>query len=298
MRVQDFLDRLVRTKLWYWLLGRPSPQISARSDWEAGKAPRHGPTRTPRTPPKVDPKYACEPFRGAAIGEDHEGAGLDHQYARSARESGSHGAGDDAQIVSPSDPRTARGGSGGGDAGRGSRRRRAGWGRKGSRGTWTASPALESNRTCRNCGETKPLDYQHYNQIPNGGFRWSCKRCRAANTGEYDRRNPEKAQERAKRYKERKAAAGGSYTAADIRKIRTQLGDRCGYCGDPLRNGGEVEHMLPVSRGGTSNPDNLTLACRTCNGDKGRKTVEGFIAYLRKHGRPVRSDIWGGATKP
>src|SRR4051794_27443324 len=100
MRVQDFFDRLVRVKLWHWLLGRPSPQGSARSDWEVGKTPRHGPTRTPRTPPKVDPKYACEPFRGAAIDEDHEGAGLDqgspafdhhHQYARSACESGSHG---------------------------------------------------------------------------------------------------------------------------------------------------------------------------------------------------------------
>jgi hypothetical protein len=141
MRVQDFLDRLVRAKLWHWLLGRSSPQVSARSDRAVGEAPRHGPTRTPRTPPKVDPKYACEPFRGAAIDEDHEGAGLDHQYARSARESGSHGAGDDAQIVSPSDPRTARGGSGGGDEGWESRRRRSGRGRKGSRGTKARAPS-------------------------------------------------------------------------------------------------------------------------------------------------------------
>jgi 5-methylcytosine-specific restriction endonuclease McrA len=156
----------------------------------------------------------------------------------------------------------------------------------------------ESVRTCRTCGQTKPLDYRHYNQMRTGGFRWSCKNCLAAKTREYHQLNPKKAQERAKRYKERKAAAGGSYTDADIKAIRTRLGDRCGYCGDPLHGGGEVEHMLPVLRGGTSNPDNLTLACRTCNGDKGTKTVENFIAYLRKHGRPVRSDIWSGVGKP
>jgi 5-methylcytosine-specific restriction endonuclease McrA len=158
--------------------------------------------------------------------------------------------------------------------------------------------APEATRTCRTCGETKPLDYRHYKQMRTGGFRWSCKNCLAAKTREYHRQNPKKAQERVKRYNERKAAAGGSYTAADIKAIRTRLGDRCGYCGDPLHDSGEVEHMLPVSRGGTSNPDNLTLACRTCNGDKGTKTVENFIAYLRKHGRPVRSDIWGYAGKP
>jgi hypothetical protein len=48
-----------------------------------------------------------------------------------------------------------------------------------------------------------------------------------------------------------------------------------------------------------ADPGELDVSCLDCcNGDKGSKTVEGFIAYLRKHGRPVRSDIWGGATKP
>ena len=53
---------------------------------------------------------------------------------------------------------------------------------------------------------------------------------------------------------------------------------RCGYCqtqaaviGMPL----EIEHIMPVSLGGTVNPDNLWLSCTLCNRYKGNQ-VTGF----------------------
>jgi hypothetical protein len=50
---------------------------------------------------------------------------------------------------------------------------------------------------------------------------------------------------------------------------------KCAYCGRagiPL----EVEHIVPRIRGGTNRVSNLTLACKTCNQSKGKRTAEEF----------------------
>ena len=38
-----------------------------------------------------------------------------------------------------------------------------------------------------------------------------------------------------------------------------------------------VEHMVPVSKGGTRKMDNLAAACLRCNNSKGEMTVEEFV---------------------
>lgn len=38
----------------------------------------------------------------------------------------------------------------------------------------------------------------------------------------------------------------------------------------------EVEHIVPVSRGGSNDTANLTVACRRCNRRKGTKTATEF----------------------
>lgn len=50
---------------------------------------------------------------------------------------------------------------------------------------------------------------------------------------------------------------------------------RCAYCGKPLFPGNfHVDHVTPLSRGGSSAADNLCLACPDCNRRKGRMTLE------------------------
>jgi 5-methylcytosine-specific restriction endonuclease McrA len=51
----------------------------------------------------------------------------------------------------------------------------------------------------------------------------------------------------------------------------------CAYC-DRTDRPLEVEHMIPVSRGGTDRLANLTLACHPCNQAKGNRTVAEFLA--------------------
>lgn len=47
----------------------------------------------------------------------------------------------------------------------------------------------------------------------------------------------------------------------------------CQYCNG---RGGELEvdHIIPVSKGGTNNIDNLVTACKACNRGKGRQRLE------------------------
>ncbi|MCS7187328.1 MAG: HNH endonuclease [Armatimonadetes bacterium] len=50
---------------------------------------------------------------------------------------------------------------------------------------------------------------------------------------------------------------------------------RCEYCLFPARLTNapmHCEHIIPKSKGGTSSPENLALACAWCNGFKGAKT--------------------------
>jgi len=49
----------------------------------------------------------------------------------------------------------------------------------------------------------------------------------------------------------------------------------CKYCG--IRGGKlEVDHIIPISSGGTDDPNNLITSCRRCNRQKGGKSIDEF----------------------
>lgn len=59
----------------------------------------------------------------------------------------------------------------------------------------------------------------------------------------------------------------GRVTRADWTRIKDEYGHRCAYCArHPARL--EQEHLEPLSRGGTHDPDNVVPACRQCNASK------------------------------
>jgi hypothetical protein len=69
---------------------------------------------------------------------------------------------------------------------------------------------------------------------------------------------------------------GGERPSAEVwKRLRADVfqrdGYRCTYCG----NGGRLEcdHIVPVARGGSSDMDNLTTACRPCNRAKRDKLL-------------------------
>lgn len=49
----------------------------------------------------------------------------------------------------------------------------------------------------------------------------------------------------------------------------------CQICGEylPLGNGAQIDHIIPVSKGGTTEPDNLQVLCQKCNRAKSNKLI-------------------------
>ncbi len=58
------------------------------------------------------------------------------------------------------------------------------------------------------------------------------------------------------------------------RRVREAAQHRCGYCLSPqhlVMARLEIEHIIPLARGGTDDESNLWLACPLCNGHKSDK---------------------------
>lgn len=60
------------------------------------------------------------------------------------------------------------------------------------------------------------------------------------------------------------------------RRVRSAARNRCGYCLSPqhlVMARLEIEHVIPLSKGGSNDPSNLWLACPLCNRYKSDKTA-------------------------
>jgi 5-methylcytosine-specific restriction endonuclease McrA len=72
----------------------------------------------------------------------------------------------------------------------------------------------------------------------------------------------------------------GTHTAADIDlQYRTQNG-KCWHCGKELNGTYEIDHLIPLSKGGTNWPNNLVCSCRKCNRSKGDKLPQEWNGKL------------------
>lgn len=64
--------------------------------------------------------------------------------------------------------------------------------------------------------------------------------------------------------------AGKSQRRRQINRLIERDGPTCAYCGCSLtRETATRDHVIPLSKGGTSGLDNLVLSCGPCNRDKG-----------------------------
>ena len=151
-------------------------------------------------------------------------------------------------------------------------------------------------KKCKDCGVTYPVNREYFGQhkriLKNGdvsiGFRNSCRKCQAANTALHTAENPQLAAERYKRRQELKQNATGSHTKRDIDVIRIKLKNACRYCGCNLAGDEHIDHITPLSRGGSDYPRNLTLACHSCNQEKTNKTLDEYLTWRKERGLKVR----------
>jgi len=90
----------------------------------------------------------------------------------------------------------------------------------------------------------------------------------------YQPRHPEVGRLGTARYRARRQ---GNLTKSDWQDLLSEFDGRCAYCNvksDSL----QIEHMLPISRGGTHNKANVVPACGTCNRRKGALTPLEYLA--------------------
>ena len=151
---------------------------------------------------------------------------------------------------------------------------------------------MDQNRICSDCSSVFPLTRDYFGQVKsaNGNNYWRgiCRLCMRLRAAKHHKENPTFKTERSRRRNLAERELVGFHTDSDIDAIRKRLVDKCRYCSKPLKNGGELDHMTPVTRDGTNWPDNLTLACGACNRNKGNRTVEEYGAYLLERGLKMR----------
>ncbi len=81
----------------------------------------------------------------------------------------------------------------------------------------------------------------------------------------YHKANPEKSRAADNRRRARKQGAEGSYTEGDIKAQYTRQKGKCFWCGKRVGKDYHVDHVVPLSRGGSNWPENLVISCATCN---------------------------------
>lgn len=74
--------------------------------------------------------------------------------------------------------------------------------------------------------------------------------------------------------------APGKHTGEDICRMYQDQDGLCAYCEVSLLDTYEVDHMIPLSRNGTNDADNIALSCMPCNRSKGNKTAEEFWCLM------------------
>lgn len=84
------------------------------------------------------------------------------------------------------------------------------------------------------------------------------------------------------RRRARKRGAVGSHNAAQLLDLLRKQKERCMECKKKIRKGWTVDHVMPLSKGGSNDIKNIQLLCRPCNT---RKNAKHPLVWARDQGR-------------
>lgn len=79
-------------------------------------------------------------------------------------------------------------------------------------------------------------------------------------------------------FRARSEGVDGTIAGDDISGLYIEQSGLCSYCGEDMGETYTVDHVLPLSRGGTNTPDNIVLCCGVCNSSKGTATLDEWEA--------------------
>lgn len=99
----------------------------------------------------------------------------------------------------------------------------------------------------------------------------------------YKKRNPEQTASDNHSRIARMRKAEGKFTKADIKGLLLEQKGRCNFCDADLdKVQWHVDHIIPLSKGGTNWPHNLQILCWRCNTSKADKMPDEWAKKERK----------------
>ena len=110
-------------------------------------------------------------------------------------------------------------------------------------------------------------------------YRQKTREWRAANLekaraieAKYAKENPARRAAIGQAYRARKRNAKGRYTVEQWEALCAQYGNVCLCC--KLTRKLTVDHIIPLSQGGSNGIENIQPLCKSCNSSKGAKTID------------------------
>lgn len=73
---------------------------------------------------------------------------------------------------------------------------------------------------------------------------------------------------------------GGTHTVEDVQAQYERQKGKCFYCGKKVGKKYDVDHVVPIAKGGSNGPENLVIACPSCNRKKRDKDIQVFCGRL------------------
>ena len=92
--------------------------------------------------------------------------------------------------------------------------------------------------------------------------------------------HPDEVRAKDRNRRARKRNAPGAHTAADVAAQRARQKGKCYWCRARVGRHYHVDHVIPLSRGGSNGPENLVIACPPCNLSKHAKHPMEFAGVM------------------
>lgn len=94
--------------------------------------------------------------------------------------------------------------------------------------------------------------------------------------------NPEKIRSYRHRRRLLEVSAVGAFSGDDVKALLVLQKGRCAYCRCDISDRYHIDHIHPLSKGGSNDKSNIQLLCVTCNH---RKSAKDPIQFAQENGR-------------